>query len=321
MAFWSKPPLARHGALNSPTGDLPYRVGQGNWQAFEAVRFDINRVYDAAEGWSRALSGIEKPWLCWNIDSDWCLAQQRLVTRAGWTPVIGFDPRVGPPRDAVPGAVAIDFNKGLNLPVMYPHFVMEFAFLIADRLAFWHSDLLVRLPLFLSIAKEFDNLRDGETMVTKNPRSRRQVLTGTHKRHWELIGCTTRAASRSQFENGAGWWMGFAYHPSCPATDRIRRLKEYWDHGAGIFYWNKRCGGRVKVIRGQDIHEGHCTMIGNPNYRRSVPINTSDAKRNMMSELAAHFDLTEVCQRLQVSEICLDGKSHIRDRSSQQFTA
>lgn len=307
MVFW-KDRLSRHGDEKIAADDLPYRVGQGNWLALEQSNLRFESIVEKALSWSRQFAGIEKPWLCWNVDSDWCLAQQQLVEHCGWTPVIGFDPRTGPPKKTIPGAVVIDFNEGLNLPVLYPHFVMEFVFLFANRLAFWHSDLLVREPLLRSIVKRFDHIQDGETIATKYHHGRKAALVGDYQRHWELIGCTTRAASRSQFENGAGWWMSFAFHRSCrDMAERQRRMAHYWDHGAGIRYWHKKCGGRVHLVDDVGIHEGHCTKVGNPNYRRSVPINTSDAARSMTSELSAHFDLHEVCSKLGISSICLQG--------------
>ena len=59
-----------------------------------------------------------------------------------WTPVVGYDPRSGVPAKLVPGAVLIDFNADLKLPILYMHFPIDFIFAFAPRLAFWHSDLL-----------------------------------------------------------------------------------------------------------------------------------------------------------------------------------
>src|SRR6185437_7853771 len=118
--------------------------------------------------WKDRLSGIEKPWLCWNVDSDWCLVQQKLVRHVGWTPVIGFDPRVGPPRDLLPEAVVVDFNEGLGL------------------------------PLLESIASEFNALKPGEIFVTKSDQGWRHAFSKRYRRHWELIGFTTMEASKDE---------------------------------------------------------------------------------------------------------------------------
>src|SRR5690242_11726161 len=86
------------------------RLGTANWRAFQALDFDLDQIFSAAERWKEHLQGIESPWLVWSIDGDWCYLQQRLVQSIGWTPVVGFDPRAGAPTRLVPGAVLVDFN-------------------------------------------------------------------------------------------------------------------------------------------------------------------------------------------------------------------
>ena len=116
------------------------RAGTGNWDAY---RSGMDRIYASAEKWRTALRDVKQPWLCWNIDDEWCSIQQRLVQAVGWTPVIGWDPNSCPARRTVlPGSVEIDFNADLQFPALWPHFPMEFAFLWTERLAFWHADLL-----------------------------------------------------------------------------------------------------------------------------------------------------------------------------------
>ncbi|HTT61257.1 MAG TPA: hypothetical protein VMG35_05430, partial [Bryobacteraceae bacterium] len=134
------------------------KSGTGDWQAFS---LPLERVFEAAADWQRRLAGIDKPWLCWNVSRRWSYLQQRLVLHVGWTPVVGFDPRVGPP-PLVPGAVAIDFNERFGFPVMWPLFPLEFAFLFSGRLAFWHADLLCRLPVLEQLAAGFSALQDGQ---------------------------------------------------------------------------------------------------------------------------------------------------------------
>jgi hypothetical protein len=87
--------------------------------------------------------------------------QQRLVKEAGWTPVVGFDPRAGAP-PVEPGAILIDFNRHFQFPVMFFMFPLEFVFLFAPRLAFWHADLLCRTSRVRELAATFDALKDGE---------------------------------------------------------------------------------------------------------------------------------------------------------------
>jgi hypothetical protein len=252
-------------------------------------------IQAAAETWRSLLKGVERPWICWNVDPDWCLLQQRLVSQFGWTPVVGGDPRAPMP-SLVREAIYIDFNSELKFPTMWMHFPLEFAFLFVDRLAFWHSDLLVRREKLQPLAEMFAALPDGSMAVTEPRRRLSQIFKPKSLRYWELIGCTTKGASRSQFENGCGWWMNFADHPNCPNEQERRRRKGfYWDHGVGIRYWAKNCGGKVVTIKEDLVAEGHCTRIGNRNYQRLSPDN---AARFLPKELRHNFDVVDVCRSL-----------------------
>src|SRR5579859_7267527 len=99
-------------------------AGTGDWSLTPPDIVDRIRV--AAEEWKHELAGVSKPWLCWNINDRWCVLQQRLLLEIGWTPVIGCDPRVES-CSVLSGAVKIDFNRRFDLPVMWPHFPLEFA--------------------------------------------------------------------------------------------------------------------------------------------------------------------------------------------------
>jgi len=107
------------------------------------------------------------------------------VKHVGWTPVLGFDPRIGP-RPVEPGFVLIDFNANFGLPLMLPHFPLEFMFLWADRLAFWHSDLLCRLPVMEGLARRFEALEDGQTTAVLERGGRRNYFNFKRHRFWEL---------------------------------------------------------------------------------------------------------------------------------------
>jgi len=276
------------------TDRTTYRIGVGNWGAFN---LGLDAVRAAAQRWRLALEGVKQPWLCWNVDPDWCLVQQRLIAQMGWTPVIGGDPRA--PRPVLlPSSVLLNFNAEFQLPTMWMHFPLEFAFLFTERLAFWHSDLLVREPKLRGLAKMFAELEDGSLAATEPRRPLSQLLNGKGHRYWELIGCTTRGASQSQFEKGCGWWMNFAAHPNCPDDrERQRRQKYYWDHGVGIRYWSKRYGGKVAAIQEKDVAEGHCTRIGNKDYQCVSP-NTE--ARFLSKDLTHNFDLAKVCRTLEL---------------------
>jgi hypothetical protein len=278
------------------------QLGQGQWVAARALAIDLDELTAIARSWGERLGHIERPWLCWNVDSDWSLVQQRLVIEAGWTPLIGYDPRVGPPRTILPQSVVFDFNERLRLPLLYPHFPLEFAFLFSPRLAFWHSDLLVRRGKMQALADGFAALKDGQTAACWVSPGLRHGLTPRKKRYWELVGCTTRAASRDQFEKGCGWWMAYWAHPNQRDGERIRR-RFYWDHGAGVYYWHKRAGGDCVVLDGHDYEEGHFTKIGNKKYVGAKELDGSDARRKMSEELVRNFDLRDACAKMDLTEL------------------
>ncbi|GAA0540702.1 hypothetical protein FHS83_000044 [Rhizomicrobium palustre] len=278
------------------------QAGQGVWSAFRALGFSLEEVLAIAKGWGRALSGIEKPWLCWNVEHEWCLVQQKLVTEAGWTPLVGFDPRVGPPRKTVSGAVVFDFNAELGLPLLYPHFPLEFAFLFARRLAFWHSDLLLRREKMAELARIFAALPDSVTAACEVDPGFRYRYLPWRQRYWELVGCTTASASRDQFEKGCGWWMAFWAHPHQSHPKTIRRWR-YWDHGAGIRHWHRHEGGHCMVLDGRDYEEGHFSKIGRLDYQGVKEPNGSDVRRNMSEELVRHYDLRTACGKLGLADL------------------
>jgi hypothetical protein len=297
---------SRSGRLEGETDEqLLYKVGQGNWRAVAVLDYPMERVLEVAATWAEAVKGLDKAWLVWCVHPDWALLQQRLVEAVGWTPVVGGDPRAGrPPLSKT--AIPMDFNAGLGLPVMYPHFVIDLVFAWADRLAFWHSDLLVREAKLRDYTARFERLADGECWATK-PAWRRAILDPRKRRYWELLGCTTRGASRAHWETGTGWLSNFHMHPNCPdERERERRRYYNFDMGTGIWYWANKLGGKVHLISEKDIAEGHFTKIGNPNYKRSVPQNQSASNRNMFRELEDSFELTEAAGSLGLAHLLQD---------------
>ncbi|MGE4559134.1 MAG: hypothetical protein AB7E77_02950 [Desulfobulbus sp.] len=258
-------------------------AGTGNWEKFD---LPLGLIVNAAQTWRQKVEGVEKPWLCWNMNDAWCLLQQRLIREVGWTPVVGWDPNCGksvPP--LVPGAIAIDFNEGLNLQALWPHVPLEFAFLWCDRLAFWHADLLVPLPKLQEIVARFETLKDGEMTAVLDYGGRRNLLKYRTHRYWELLGCTTRGASRDLFDKGCGWWRQFWAHPNCPSeAERHRRKKYYYDQGVGIMYWKRRYGGKVYPLKLKDLVSGHFSEIGARQYKKGA---------SKAEELEMNFDLKQ----------------------------
>lgn len=271
---------------------IEYQRGMGNWKAWGD---DVAPIFVAAEEWRRNLSGVRLPWLCWNVQDDWCFLQQQLVESVGWTPVVGFDPRVGPPAKTTKNALVIDFNRHFGLPVLYPHFPLEFAFLFSERLAFWHSDLLVRLDKLEQVARVFEDLPQG-SMAAVSSIGLRNMFDFTKQRYWELIGCTTRDASRSQYDNGCGWWLNFYDHVNraINASDKDLR-RYYWDHGTGALYWSRRHGGKVKKLREAEFSAGHFSQIKFNGYKRVSPNNEF---RELSQDLTANFQLRRCAAKM-----------------------
>jgi len=272
--------------------------GTGNWLDFN---LPLERVFECAGEWKKAVAGIEKPWLCWNVSPRWCLLQQRLVQTAGWTPIIGFDPRIGPP-PILPGSVLINFNESLDLPVMWPHFPLEFAFLWTNRLAFWHADLLLRLPVMKQLAAMFESLEDGQMAAVLDKGGRRNYLNFKSHRYWELCGCTTAGASENQFYNGTGWWRNFWLHPKSRVSTEQRRRRRYsYDSGVGILYWKNNYRGPAIPISIHLVKEGHCSEIMSRNYKDAP--NHLTALRDLTSELDANYNLEEVAKKLGIAHL------------------
>jgi hypothetical protein len=272
--------------------------GTGSWLDFN---IPLERIFQAAAEWKQRVDGIKKPWLCWNVSPRWCVLQQRLVQTAGWTPVIGYDPRIGPP-PVLPGSVLIDFNASFQLPVMWPHFPLEFAFLWTDRLAFWHADLLCRLPVLEQLTKTFESLEDGQMAAVLDKGGRRNYLNFKSHRYWELCGCTTAGASENQFYNGTGWWRFFWLHPKCRVSAEIERRKRYsYDSGVGILYWKNNYNGPVVPISIYLVKEGHCSEIMSRNYRNAP--NHLTALRDLPTELDANYNLDDVAQKFGIAHL------------------
>jgi hypothetical protein len=275
----------------------PSQVGKGNWGGFS---IPLEKVQEAAAEWQQTLAGVDRPWLCWHVSDRWCTLQQKLIQGIGWTPVIGFDPRCGPPATVVPGSIVIDFNAHFGLGIMWPHFPLEFAYLFSDRLAFWHADLLCRLEVMRQLGSIFESLPDGAVAAVPDFGGRRNILKFRHHRYWELVGCTTKSASRSQFEYGSGWWRYIKHHPQCTnEKERRRRAKYYYDSGVGIMYWKRKYGGQVVDIPAKLVEEGHCTSINKNNYRQINP----GGARNLGAEIDLNFDIEEVAKSLGLAHL------------------
>ena len=272
-----------------------FRIAKGNWRDFY---LELRNVLEIARGWGKLIEPIERPWLCWNVEPRWCLLQQKLVSRAGWTPVVGYDPRFDIP-PVIDDAVLVNFNERLRLPTLRPMFVVEFAYLFARRLAFWHSDLLLDERRMRHYAEMFAGLEDGEVAaVYSRGGGLRRFVPGLH-RYWELLGCTTRAASQHQFDVGCGWWHHFYDHPNFSRRLLIKHGR--WDYGYGIAYWARNFAGSAKRIRPREIRDGHFTRIG----RRAsyVAAEENNWFRNLSMDLRVNFCLSDCARQLGIEQL------------------
>ena len=274
-------------------------AGRGSWYRFDR---SIESVENAAREWRSQVRGIEKPWLCWHLSEPWTRIQVNIVRYYGWTPIVGFDPDCGTVQaPEIQDALVIDFNKHFSFKKMSMQFPLEFMHLWTERLAFWHSDLLVRQPLMLETSTLFSSVPDGEMAGTPQYGNGFFDRFAPRKhRMWELIGLTTAGASEDQFSKGLGWWRHFWMHPNCPsAKEREKRSKYYYDHGTGVMYWHRNYGGKIHKLDTAKYNEGHCTSISNPNY---VKIKVEPGRRLVGKQLELNFDLAVVAERLGLSQ-------------------
>ncbi|MEG3764945.1 hypothetical protein [Alteromonas sp. 14N.309.X.WAT.G.H12] len=283
---------------------LSFTSGKGNWKGFQVP---LKKIVEASMEWQALCANHPKLWLCWNVDPDWCIVQQRLVKELGWTPLVGSDPRAKPPT-LIDGAIHVNFNKHINLPIFHMIIAIEFAFLyVPDKLAFWHSDLLVRREKLRHIEQTIRRMTSNEMLVTQPERGLKARLLCQQKRYWELLGCTNKHISKHQFLRGSGWMSNIMYHPLSPQTlkEKKRRAKQYYDHGTGIHYWAKHykpADHSIHLIPEALLDEGHFSRIRAKKYRTISPNNS---RRDLTSELSLNFDIKKETARLGLSDLVL----------------
>lgn len=284
---------------------LYYKTGMGNWSGFQ---LNLNQIFEASKKWKEACLGHDKLWLCWNVDPEWCLVQQKLVKEMGWTPLVGSDPRAKPPI-LVDGAIYVDFNASFSLPVLHMILVVEFAFLfIESKLAFWHSDLLVKRSKLEIVTNIFNSLSDHDCFATIPGRSLKDKILNQKKRYWELLACTTKEVSLHQFLSGSGWMASIIFHPLAPddTFEKSRRAKIYYDHGSGVLYWSKFYkpeSWKILSIKENYIDEGHFSRIRSKNYKR---VSQDLSIRDLTKELSGNYDLHEACKQLSLEDLLIN---------------
>lgn len=250
--------------------------GTGDWRYFPIERLDD--VYAAAEGWKSQLDGVDRPWLCWCVDDDWCTVQQRLVKACGWTPVVGTDGKIKNP-SLESDSIFIDFNHGFDFELMKMHFPLEFVHRYCEKLAFWHSDVLIPVSVMQKAADQFAKIRDGSHIaVFERPglgisltRLKKLVTAKTlnRKHHWfrnfraarwfEVIGCTTSGATLDMHTNGCGFWRYIDRHPNY--NQNMIGPTPFYEYGAGVWYWQRNFQGDVEKVC-VDVEPYHHTTYG-----------------------------------------------------------
>lgn len=264
----------------------------------------IERILACAQGWKEKLREVQRPWLCWCADEEWCYTQQQLVEAVGWTPVVGTDGRNQQPR-LTRSAIFIDFAGDIGVSRMRPHFPLEFAFAYCSTLAYWHSDVLPPLNVMHRVADQFGRIEPNQQIgVLQVPSLSARIkacITGRRafQRGFEVIGCTTAGASQSQFEDGLGWWRHVEFHPH--ATAQSIAAKPYWEFGVGIWFWRQRHRERFEEVC-VDVEPYHYSQINIRNYRRIKEASDCGKDRVKGEELKANFDLATIRRGLQLTQ-------------------
>jgi len=175
---------------------------------------------------------------------------------------------------------------------MWMNFPLEFAFTFTEKLAFWHSDLLCSESDMRKYSEIFSTLKQGEMAAVKHTHGF-YGFKEQHKNHYgELIGCTTKKASKDQFKNGCGWWRIIESHPNYNIEHHPKDKKYYYEHGKGIWVWEKVYNGKIKTLKVNE-KDGHCTA-----YLDNLP-----KKNSKSEELKEHCDLKIITKNLGISHL------------------
>lgn len=191
------------------------------------------------------------------------------------------------------------------------HFPLEFVYLFSDVLAFWHSDVLPPKDQMLQIAQDFDSIQPGEIIGVVDapsiPRRIRRFLRGPRQlsyinatRWFEVIGCTTAQASKSQFDSGCGWWRYPQCHPN--TSEAVKQLNPHNEHGVGCWIWTKHFSGRGRSLS-VNIHPYHYNdQRNNPRGLEGDRSFDTTSELFKAAELQDNYDLDALADSLGFDE-------------------
>jgi len=212
--------------------------------------------------------------------------------------VVGNDTNIESPV-VLPGSVYVNFNEGLNLPRLLGPFVLEWIFLFADKLAFWHADFLLSKRDMIKAATCFEDLRQGEiAMPWSNMRPIMRSLArfrpiNNSNRLFEVIGCNTREASRQQYAEGLGFWRGLEKHPN---NTSFAADFPHWEHSVGISLWIRRHPNQHK-LPGVDIRTGHANSWNLAGLRETTPKQQLLEQHENIRRYAAKLGIEDLLDR------------------------
>ena len=77
--------IALSGKIVNPEFDdiEPAQFSQGQWPALRPLNIGLEELMDITAKWGRQIKLVGRSWLCWNVNDDWCLLQQKPITEAG----------------------------------------------------------------------------------------------------------------------------------------------------------------------------------------------------------------------------------------------
>lgn len=107
------------------------------------------------------------------------------------------------------------------------------------------------------------------------------------QRFFEVIGCTTKSASQSQFDHGCGWWRNFQSHPNF--KDNVSPKGFACDHGFGIMHWHRYHGGNTKHV--------NVSMVGH------ADANNTRFTKTKEEDLNSTYSLAQICKYLGIEEL------------------